>query len=307
MRIIITGGTGLIGSRISAELAEAGHQVYVLSRNPAKYTFPDGVEGVVWDSKTANGWGHLADGADIIINLAGASIAGEGFPPSRWTPERKRIILDSRINAGRAVVEAIEAAEEKPKLLLQASAVGIYGDRDDEKLTEDSAVGGGFLADVVKQWESSVSEAETLGVRVIYLRTGVVYSMEGGALPVTVMPFKLFAGGPMGNGKQYVPWIHIEDQIRAMLFLLSQPEASGVYNLSAPHPATNKAIAKTIGKVMGRPSIVPAPAFALRTLLGETADLVLDSQRVYPERLQQAGFAFEFAEVDAALMDLLNQ
>lgn len=307
MRIIVTGGTGMIGSRLTPKLVEAGHEVIVLSRNPAKYSFPPGVEGVQWDGKTTAGWGHLVDGAGAVINLAGASIAGDGFPPPRRTEARKKLILQSRLDAGTAVSAAIAEAENKPAVLIQMSAIGIYGDRGDEVITESSTLGDGFVADVVKQWEQSVTAVEEMGVRVVYVRTGLVYVMdEHSVLHPLLLVSKMFVGGPLGDGRQYYSWIHIDDVLRAMLFLLENESTSGVYNLTAPHPLPQKAVMQEIGKVIGRPSFMPAPAFAIKAVLGEVSDLVLDGQRVLPTRLQEAGFSFKFEEVDNALMDLLN-
>lgn len=306
MRVIVTGGTGLIGGKLVDSLAEDGHEVIVLSRNPQRHTAPAGVTLEKWDAKTAAGWGHLADGADAIVNLAGESIAGEGFPPDRWTPEKKARILQSRLNAGNAVVEAIAQAEVKPKMLIQSSAVGYYGNRQDEVVDETADPGTGFLADVVIQWEDSTKEVENMGVRRVLLRTGVVYSMEGGALPSTLIPFKMFAGGPLGDGEQYVPWIHIEDEVRAIRFVIENESIDGPVNLSAPTPLKNKQLAKIIGKVMNRPAFVPAPAFALKIALGEAAAIVLDGQRAVPAKLQAAGFTYRYPDAESALMDLIN-
>lgn len=304
MRVIISGGTGLIGSALAKNLAEE-YEVIVLSRNPDKYQFPPGVQGQRWDGKTADSWGHLADGAYAIINLAGESIAGTGFLPARWTPERKRRIRQSRINVGRAMVEAIEAAAEKPSVLVQASAVGYYGPRGDEKLTADAPPGEDFLAEVCVMWESVTNPVEEMGVRRVITRTGVVLSMEDGALPRLVFPYKLFVGGPLGSGDQWVPWIHLEDEVQAIRFLLEREEARGAFNLTAPNPVRNRELGQRIGEALGRPSYFPVPAFALRLVLGEISTTVLDGQRAVPRRLQEMGFEFKYVEVIAALDDLL--
>lgn len=308
MRVIITGGTGLIGSALAKNLAADDHEVIVLSRNPAKHTFPIGVRGEKWDSKTAEGWGHLADGADAIVNLAGAPIAGSGLLPSRWTEERKRRIRQSRLDAGTAVSQAVAAAENKPKQLIQSSGIDYYGDiHSDQIITESSPNGDGFLADLTVDWEASTAAVEEMGVRRVIIRTGIVLSTESGALPITVLPFKFFAGGPLGNGEQWWPWIHIEDEVRAIRFLLESETAAGPYNLCTPHPLKNKDFAKRIGKVMNRPAFMPAPAFALKLALGEIAAIVLDGRRAMPTKLQEAGFTFKYPEAEAALMDLLNR
>lgn len=306
MRIIVTGGTGLIGSKLVDKLVDKGYELIVLSRNPQKYPAKDGVQFEKWDAETAHGWGHLADGAHAIYNLAGESIAGDGFPPDRWTPERKKRIIQSRTKAGNAVVEAVRAVETKPGVLLQAAAIGYYGDRGAETLTETSHPGEGFLPDVVKAWEASTDAVEEMGVRRVCMRIGIVYSTEGGALPATLLPFKLFAGGPIGDGSQYVSWIHIDDVVDAMIFLMERESAVGQVNLTAPNPVTNKEQAKAIGEVMGRPSFIPAPAFALRLALGETADLVLHGQKVLPTELNKLGYPFQHTHVREALRDLLN-
>lgn len=306
MRIIISGGTGLIGSKLVESLAAEQHEVLVLSRSPEKYTFPTGAKGVKWNGRTAAGWGHLVNETDAIINLAGESIAGTGFVPSRWTSERKQRIRDSRVQAGEAIVQAIEAATDRPSRLIQSSAVGYYGPCGDEILTEDAPAGSDFLAQVCVDWEQSTQAVESLGVNRAVIRTGVVLSLEGGALPITVLPFHLFAGGPLGSGRQWWPWIHIDDEIRAIRFLLENESANGLFNLSAPNPLTNKALGKVIGQVLGRPSLIPVPAFALKLVLGEVATIVLDGQRAIPQWLEAAGFTFRFPDAKSALTDLLR-
>lgn len=308
MRIIITGGTGLIGSALAKSLASDGHEIIVLSRNPAKYTFPAGIRGEKWDSKTAAHWGHLADGADAIVNLAGEPIAGPGLFPWRWTDERKQRIRQSRVDAGTAVTQAIRAATKKPKLLIQSSGIDYYGNvASDQPLTEAAPNGHGFLADVTTDWENSTAMVETMGVRRVIIRTGIVLSTESGALPITLLPFKFFAGGPLGNGQQWWPWIHLDDEVRAIRFLLESETASGPYNLCAPNPLKNKDFAKTIGQVMNRPAFFPAPAIALKLALGEIAAIVLDGRRAVPKKLEDAGFTFNYPQAREALMDLLNQ
>ena len=308
MKVIITGGTGLIGSLLTKNLLAANHEVVVLSRNPQKYDLPAGVVGAKWDGKTAAGWQEHVEDCDTIVNLAGESIGGSGFPPPRWTDERKQRILQSRLDAGTAVTEAIQQATNKPKLLIQSSGIDYYGNvPNDNEITEDSPKGEGFLSDVTEKWEASTAAVKAMGVRQINIRTGIVLSMDSGALPQTAMPFKLFAGGPMGNGRQWWPWIHEDDEVRAIQFLLEAEDADGVYNLCAPNPVQNKQFAKILGDAMGRPSLIPAPAFALRTMLGEMADIVLDGRRAVPQKLQNMGFTFRYPSLREALLDLLNQ
>lgn len=308
MRILITGGTGLIGSQLAKEMAADGHDMIVLSRNPDKYNFPQGVTGVQWDGQTAVGWAEYADGADAIVNLAGQSIGGEGFPPPRWTDERKQRILQSRIKAGNAVVDAISQAAEKPKVVVQMSGIDYYGNiPNDQIITEESDKGSGFLSDVTVEWEDATADVEEMGVRRVIVRTAIVLSLEGGPLPQTLLPFKFFAGGPLGDGKQWWPWVHLHDVVKAIRFTIENESTAGVYNLCTPNPLQQKEFAKVIGKVMGRPSFVPAPGFALKILLGEAAVLVLDGRRAIPKRLSEAGFIWKYPELDEALMDLLNK
>lgn len=307
MRIIITGGTGLIGKYLAEKLAAANYDIIILSRSPERATdLPAGVQAVKWDGRTAQGWGHLADGAKAIINLAGASIAGDGFIPSRWSDRRKRLILDSRVQAGQAVVAAVNAAATKPELIIQSSAVGYYGSRGNERLTEAAAPGADFLAQVCVAWEESVQPVMAHGVRLVVIRTGVVLSTQGGAFPLLLLPHKLFTGGPMGSGRQYLPWIHLDDEIRAIQFLIENPHLHGPFNLCAPEPATNREMSKAIGKAIGRPSFLPVPGFALKLVLGEAASLVLDSQRQVPHKLQEAGFTFNHPDLVAAIRHLVQ-
>jgi uncharacterized protein (TIGR01777 family) len=306
MRIIITGGTGLIGRHLVTSLAADGHEVIVLSRNPAKHAFPPGARGEKWNGRTAEGWGRLADGADAIINLAGENLAGDkGFFPSRWTAARKQRIVNSRTNAGQAVVEAVRAVRSKPGILIQASAVGYYGPGD-QVATEAAPPGNDFMANVLKAYEASTAEVEAMGLRRVVMRSGVVLTTEGGALPRLVLPHKLFVGGPLGNGRQWLSWIHMADEIRAIRFLLENESASGAFNVTSPEPLTYKAFGRVIGQVLGRPSLIPVPAFALRLVLGEVADTVLTGQRVVPQRLQEMGFTFRFPDPRPALADLLK-
>ncbi len=309
MRVIITGGTGLIGSRLAASLAADGHEVIVLSRSPERRSgaLPAGVRVVGWDGATAHGWGNLADGADAIVNLAGESIGGSGFPPPPWTPARKQRIRDSRLKGGQAVVEAVQTAAVKPKVVVQASAIGVYGPRGDEPITESASRGTDFLASVCADWEEFTRPVEALGVRRVVTRSGLVLSADGGVLLQIMMPFRLFAGGPLGSGKQVYSWIHLDDEIRAIRFLIEHDTAHGVYNLTAPHPLPNAELARIVGRVMRRPSFVPAPAFALKLALGEMSTLVLTGQRVVPERLQAEGFTFQYADLEPALRDLLGK
>jgi len=302
MRIIITGGTGLIGGALAASLTNDGHEVILLSRVPERATWlPSGARAERWDGRTATGWGPLADGADAIVNLA-----GEGIASGRWTEERKRRIRESRVNAGQAVVEAVKAAARKPGVIIQSSAVGYYGVHGDEEITESTPAGNDYLAQIAVAWENSTAPVETLGVRRAVIRTGVVLSKKSGALPQMLLPFKLFVGGPLGSGKQWLPWIHIADQVSAIRFLIENRRASGAFNLCAPNPLTNAEFGRVVGRVMGRPAFMPTPAFALRLAFGEMATVLLDGQRQLPKRLIELGFAFRFPSAQAALRDILR-
>lgn len=305
MRVIITGGTGQIGRPLIADLLKQGYEVVVLSRSPGVVEgLPKDVKIEGWDARTAKGWGHLADGAGAIINLAGENIAGEGFLPARWTDERKKRILDSRVNAGKAVTEAVEQAAQKPGVVIQASAVGYYGPRGSEEITEDSPPGDDFLAKVCLDWEASTAPVEKMGVRRAIIRTGLPLSFTEGALARMALPFKLFAGGPLGSGKQYFPWIHPADETGAIRFLVENTHTSGAFNLTAPNPLTNAEFSRVLGKVMGRPSLIPTPAFAFEMAFGEVASLVLTGQRALPKHLLDAGYKFQYTDAETALRDL---
>lgn len=301
MRVIITGGTGLIGTALSAYLLDKGFEIVALSRNPNKATAPVGVQLVQWDGKTAVNWGHLANGATAIINLAGAGIAD-----GRWSDERKRQIIDSRVNAGQAINEAVAQASQKPDFIFQPSGVGYYGHSGDPLLTETAPPGSDFPARVTQAWEPATAAAEAMGVRHVVGRIGIVLSSDGGALPQMVLPFRLFAGGPVGSGQQWLSWIHIDDLVHAIAFFIEHPETSGTYNLVAPNPVQNKAFGRVIGSVLKRPSFMPAPAFALKLLFGEMATLLLEGQRVSASKLQSAGFTFTYPTVEPALANLLR-
>jgi uncharacterized protein (TIGR01777 family) len=301
-RVIITGGTGLIGRALAAHLAPAGYEVILLSRAPGlARDLPAGVRAVEWDARSAAGWGELADGATAIVNLAGESIGG-----GRWTAERKRRIRDSRLNAGAAVVQAIKLAERKPEVVIQASGIGIYGNAGDAELTEDAPAGRDWLSRLAVEWEEATASIEPLGVRRVVTRNGVVLSMKAIAFQRLLLPFRFFAGGRLGNGRQWMSWIHIDDMVRALRFLIETSEARGAFNLCAPAPVRNADLARAIGRVMRRPAFQPVPALVLRLLFGEMAGVLLDSQRATPRRLLALGFTFQYPEVESALRALLK-
>ena len=303
MRVLISGGTGLIGRALTRALVDRGDEVVILSRSPQRHAahLPQGVQLLAWDGRTPTGWGEIVNTVDAVVNLAGANIA-EG----RWTAARKRVIRESRLHAGHALVEAIRNATSKPHVLIQASAVGYYGPRGDEIVTEDTPPGSDFLAQLAVEWEASTREVEAWGIRRPIIRTGVVLSMEGGALPRMLPPFKLGLGGPLGSGRQWFPWIHMADEVEAILFLLDREEAHGPYNLSAPNPVRNEEFTRALGEILHRPTLFRVPAFALRLLFGEMATVLLEGQRAIPRRLLDEGYTFRYEDVRSALRALLE-
>ena len=302
MRVIITGGSGLIGSALATDLLKDGHEVIALSRDPQgrRSHLPAGVRVEPWDGRSADGWGHLAEGAWAIVNLAGENI-GE----KRWSEDRKRAILESRVLAGKAVTQAATQAAHKPAVVVQASGVGYYGPQKEARISEESPAGTDFMSQICQQWEPATAGVEQAGVRRVIVRNGVVLSLMGGALPRMVMPFRFFAGGPLGSGQQWISWIHLRDEIAGLRFLMENQAASGVYNLTSPHPVRNRDFERAIGKAMHRPAVVPVPAFAIRLLFGEMAITVVEGQRVLPDRLEKAGFLFSYPKIEEALGDLL--
>jgi len=304
MRVIITGGTGLIGRALSARLAQEGHDPIVLTRDPekAKGDLPSGVRAAGWDGKSGAGWSNLIEAGTTIVHLAGAGVAD-----ARWTPSRKREIRESRLISGAAVLAAIQESPAKPRALLQASAVGYYGPRGDEPIDETEPPGSTFLAEVCVEWEASTRAVEAQGIRRAILRTGLVLTPKGGALGKMLLPAKLGANGPLGTGRQGFPWIHLEDEIGAIRFLIDREDATGPFNLAAPNPPSQAEFAKALGRVLHRPSFLPAPAFALRLALGEMADALLDGHRVVPKRLLELGYRFRFPDLEEALADLLGK
>jgi uncharacterized protein len=309
MRIIITGGPGMVGTPLANHLSRDGHEVIFLSRNPERVarSLQKGQRVERWDARTAAGWAHLADGADAIVNLAAQVIANPNPFKARWTAARRRRILESRKNSGRAVVEAVKAATSKPKVVVQASAVGYYGLRGDEIVTEAAQPGDDFLARVCVEWENSTAPVEEMGVRRAIARTGLLLSTRDGFLPPVLLSFKLFTGGTIGNGRQFWPWIHMDDEVGALRFLI-ESGASGAFNLSAPNPVTNREFGKVVGRVMRRPAYFPVPAFGMRLVYGELADLLLlGGQRTVPEALELHGFQFKYRDLEPALRDTLRK
>ncbi len=304
-KVIVTGATGFIGKALCFRLEKEGYKVVALSRNPEKgqRLFGSQVTVARWDGANASEWMGYAEGAQAIVNLAGENI-GSG----RWISQRKQAILQSRLDAGKAVVEAVESASVKPRVVVQASAIGFYGSRGNDMIDEFSSPGKGFLANVAKEWEQSTHEVESFGVRRVVIRSSVVLGAEGGALLQLLKPFRFFAGGPLGSGRQWFSWIHIEDEVNGILFLLKREDLKGVFNLSAPHPLLQKDLARILGKIMRRPSWFPTPGFGLRMFLGEMAEeMLLVSQRVAPKRLIEAGYRFLYPEAEHALKDIVGK
>jgi uncharacterized protein len=301
MRIIITGGTGLIGWALTRELNDGGHEVWVLSRNPQATGSMPGVNVVQWDGQTPAGWGHLVEDTGAIVNLAGANI-GAG----RWTAARKRAILTSRLQGGQAVLDAVQRAKKRPEVVLQACAIGYYGDTGEQVVTENNPPANDFLAQVCVAWEGTTRAVEDLGVRHVVTRTGLVISKKGGFMDPVLLQYRLFGGGPLGGGRQWWSWIHLADVIRAMRFLIENEQASGAYNLTAPVPLRMADFGRAVASVLHRPHLIPIPAFALKLVLGEMSQLVLGSQRILPERLQAAGFEFLHTQVRPALQNALK-
>lgn len=303
MRVLVTGGTGLIGKALSRSLLDDGHEVWVLSRRPQAYAgkVPAGVKLFPWDGRTPQGWGHLVAEVDVVVNLAGENIAA-----GRWTAARKQRIRESRVMAGQALTSAIQGAEKKPAVLVQASAVGYYGPRGDEEVTEETPPGHDFLAEVAQAWEASTAAVEAMGVRRVVVRIGIVLAREGGALARMRLPLQLGLAGPLGDGKQWFPWVHIADVVGAIRFLMDAQGARGPFNVTAPQPVRNETLMRTAARVLGRPAFVRVPAFALRLLFGEMADTLLTGQRAVPRRLLEAGYPFRFPALEEALRDVLR-
>jgi uncharacterized protein (TIGR01777 family) len=293
-RIAIAGGSGFIGEPLVRRLLARGDDVAVLTRNPANV---HAGRAIVWNPPSQGSWSEEAANADVVINLAGENVGG-----GRWTAERKKRIMESRVAATSALVEAMSRKPSQPRALISASATGFYGDRGDESLDENSPAGAGFLAEVTKRWEELARGAEPFA-RVVILRFGVVLAKDGGALTKLLLPFRLGAGGPMGTGQQWMPWIDRDDILRIIEWSIDRDATRGTYNATSPAPARNGDFARTLGRVLHRPAFLPTPAFALRLALGsEMADeMLLGGQRVFPKHAQDEGFEFAHPELEAAL------
>lgn len=294
MRITLTGATGFIGTALTGTLREAGHELRFLTRRPGAVA---GAYG--WNPLGGEPPPESLEGADAVIHLAGEPVA------QRWTPEVKRLIRESRVAGTRYLVQALSTQSRRPEVLVCASAVGYYGDRKDEELTEQSAPGSGFLADTCAAWEEQADLARSLGIRVVKLRIGIVLG-DGGALAKMLPPFRAGVGGPMGGGRQWMPWIHLGDLTRLAVFALENKDLKGAVNAVSPAPVRNAEFSRALGKALGRPAVFPVPAFGLRLLYGEMAEVLLASQRALPAAALSAGFSFRFNELEGALADLVK-
>ena len=302
MKIVIAGGTGFLGRPLAERLAADGRDVIVLTRG-APAAPRRSVRFVAWNPDGIGVWTNEIDGADAVVNLAGESIAAR-----RWSAAQKQRILDSRLKATRAVAGAIRAARRAPASFVSGSAVGYYGPQGDGVVTEAQPAGSDFLATVCEQWESEAIRGAGSVTRVVCIRTGLALEKDGGAFPRILLPFKFGAGGPLGSGRQYWPWIHRDDWVELVRWAIDTPAAAGPLNLTAPTPVTNAEFTRTLGHVLHRPAFLPAPAFALRIALGEMADaLLLSGQRAVPAAARELGFTFRHTHLEDALRDILQR
>ncbi|MEH2108500.1 thylakoid membrane protein ThyD [Nostoc sp.] len=306
MKFAITGATGFVGSLLVQRLQGKGHKIVVLTRNTAfaQKVFPSeafaNVEIVAYTPNVSGSWQSVIANCDGVVNLAGEPI-GEG----RWTPERKQEILNSRKLGTQKIVAAIANANPKPTVLINASAIGYYGTSETATFDETSLSGNDFLAQVCQAWEAEARKVKDAGVRLVILRFGIVLG-NGGALGKMIPPFKLFAGGPIGSGRQWFSWIHVDDLVNLILQALTKPEIEGVYNATAPNPVRMAALSQTLGQVMNRPSWLPVPAFAIEALLGDGAIVVLEGQQVIPKRTLETGFEYKYPNLQPALTQILT-
>ena len=299
MNITVTGGSGFVGTHLTKYLLQKGHRVTALGTSqPGPEIEDDNYRYISADTTAPGPWQEVIAGVDAVVNLTGRSIF------SRWTEKYKKSIYDSRILTTRNIVDAL--SEEKPVVFCSTSAVGFYGNRGDELLNEDSTPGEGFLAIVGQDWEKEALRGQEKGHRVVVMRFGIVLEKHGGAMAKMIPAFKMFAGGPLGNGRQWFPWIHMNDVIGAIEFCLENSDISGPVNYTAPEPVQNAELARTLGRVLGRPALMPAPAFMIRLAMGEFGETLLDSQRAVPEKLLKAGYTFQFSELEPALRQIVR-
>ncbi|MBD2002971.1 MULTISPECIES: thylakoid membrane protein ThyD [Cyanophyceae] len=300
MKVAIAGGTGFVGSRLVERLLAEGHQVLILTRNPASVKPAPNVEVVAYNPQESGAWQQSISGCDAVVNLAGEPIAEK-----RWTPEHKKEIINSRKIGTQKIVEAISKANPKPSVLVSASAIGYYGTSETATFEESSPSGNDFLAQVCQEWEAEAQKVKDTGTRLVIVRIGIVLAM-GGAIGKMIPPFKMFAGGPIGTGKQWFSWIHRDDLVNLILFALQQREVEGVLNATAPNPVRMNEVSQTLGEVLNRPSWLPVPAFALEVLLGDGAQVVLEGQQVLPKRTITQGFDYQYPSLKQALEEFLD-
>ena len=302
MKILITGGTGFVGTQLTSRLTQDGNEVTILTRSLKRSGEPPrGISYLQGDPTQKGPWQEAIKNHDAVINLAGASIF------ERWTEEHKRAIRESRINTTRNIGEGITSDRGKQMTLFSTSAVGYYGFHGDEEITEESSPGTDWLAKVAVEWEGEALKARDKGARVVITRFGIVLGEKGGALGQMIPLFKKFIGGPIGSGKQWFSWVHIKDLAEAFAFLMKHPEISGPVNVCAPNPVRNKDLAKTLGKALHRPSFMPAPGFMIKLVLGEFGSVILEGQRVIPRRLLENGFVFQYPDIEKALHRIVGQ
>lgn len=306
MKVAVTGATGFVGSRLVERLQSEGHQVVVLTRNPqkARTQFPStvysGVEVVAYDPTRSGDWQQSLSGCDGVVNLAGDPIAEH-----RWTPERKRSLMDSRVLTTQTLVEAINQASPKPTVLVNTSAIGYYGTSETAEFDETSPAGNDFLAEICQQWEAAADAVKSSGTRLVILRFGIVLG-PGGALGKMLTPFRMFAGGPIGSGNQWFSWIHRDDLVSLILHALTHTDMQGVYNATAPKPVRMAEMCHELGQALNRPSWLPVPAIALETMLGEGAKVVLEGQQVLPKNTLASGFQYRYTTVREALNQIVT-
>jgi uncharacterized protein (TIGR01777 family) len=299
MHIVVAGGSGFLGRPLVERLLAGGHDVAVLTRDASHVRAG---RPLVWDGRTQGPWADEAGRADAVVNLA-----GEGIADARWTEARKRALVESRLHATGALVEAMRRGATKERVLVNASAVGFYGDRGEEVLDETSSRGSGFLAELVERWEAAAREAEAVA-RVVLLRFGIVLDREGGALGRMLLPFRLGVGGPIGNGRQWMSWIAREDVVRMVVWAVERGDVRGVFNATAPQPVTNREFSRALGRALNRPAVLPVPPLALRTMFGAMADeALLAGQRVLPRRAEAAGFRWESVSIESGLGRALSR
>ena len=298
MNITITGATGFIGRRLIERLARAPHQIHALSRRTAAKFGDTAVWISPWDPMAGEPGPESVANADAIVHLAGEPVA------QRWTPEAKIRIRESRVQGTRHLVQALSTQSRRPAVLVCGSAIGIYGSRGDEILSESSAAGSDYLAEVCQEWEKQAALAESLGIRVVRIRTGIVLGKGGGALEKMLPPFKAFVGGKVGSGKQWMSWIHLDDLVGIICHALENP-MHGAFNGTAPNPVTNSAFTAELARALGRPAVFPVPGFALRAMFGEMSEMLLGSQRALPRATEAAGYKFEYPELGRALRSIV--